>query len=183
MPEPPLRGGELNAAVTSVLVGIHNEYLGRGPKTASTFHYGTVPVTLMPDVLTHAEKSVRETNQTDAVTHIRLQETMQADVRRAVERLSGRKVLAFTSGNHIDPESPPNCSSSRPAALMSCASQSATSADQPGLPPRGPGAAGFTTGSTRRLLRSHSRRLPSPNWRPAAREPMGGRVGSVARPG
>ena len=35
-----LRGGELNAALTSALVGIHTNYLGRGPKTASTFYQG-----------------------------------------------------------------------------------------------------------------------------------------------
>jgi hypothetical protein len=40
-------GGELNAAVTSALVGIHYRHLGRGPKTASTFHYGNVLVTVM----------------------------------------------------------------------------------------------------------------------------------------
>jgi hypothetical protein len=31
-----LKGGELNAALTSALVGIQTRYLGRGPKTAST---------------------------------------------------------------------------------------------------------------------------------------------------
>jgi uncharacterized protein YbcI len=101
-----LAGGELNAAVTSALVGIHHRYLGRGPKTASTFHYGNVLVTLMHDVLTPAEKSLTRTNQTGAVGHIRhlFQETMEADFREAVERLTGRKVLAFISGNHIDPD-------------------------------------------------------------------------------
>ncbi len=101
-----LTGGELNAAVTSALVGIQNRYLGRGPKTASTFHYGNVLVTLMHEVLTHAEKSLTETGQMDAVSHIRhlFQETMQADFREAVERLTGRNVLAFISGNHLDPD-------------------------------------------------------------------------------
>ena len=100
-----LQGGELNAALTSALVGIHNEYLGRGPKTASTFHYGNVVVTLMNDVLTHAEKSLTP-QRTDAVTHMRhlFQETMETDFRAAVERLTGRKVLAFISGNHVDPD-------------------------------------------------------------------------------
>ncbi|HUA03641.1 MAG TPA: Na-translocating system protein MpsC family protein [Solirubrobacteraceae bacterium] len=101
-----LTGGELNAAVTSALVGIQTRYLGRGPTTASTFHYGNVLVTLMHDVLTHAEKSLSQTNQADAVNHIRhlFQETMEADFREAVERLTGRTVLAFISGNHIDPD-------------------------------------------------------------------------------
>ncbi len=101
-----LKGGELNAAITSALVGIHTEHLGRGPKRASTFHYGHVLVTLMHDVLTPAEKSLTRTNQTEAVDHIRhlFQETMEADFREAVERLTGRKVLAFISGNHLDPD-------------------------------------------------------------------------------
>jgi hypothetical protein len=36
-----LTGGELNAAVTSAIVGIHNAHLGRGPKTAITPHQGS----------------------------------------------------------------------------------------------------------------------------------------------
>jgi len=103
---PPLRGGELNAAITSALVGIHTEHLGRGPRSASTFHYGHVLVTLMHDVLTAAEKSLTRNNQSQAVDQIRrlFQATMEADFREAVERLTGRKVLAFISGNHLDPD-------------------------------------------------------------------------------
>jgi uncharacterized protein YbcI len=67
---------------------------------------GTVLVTLMHEVLTHAEKSLTETGQIDAFSNIRhlFQETMEADFREAVERLTGRKVLAFISGNHIEPD-------------------------------------------------------------------------------
>ncbi len=102
----PLNGGELNAAITSALVGIHTKHLGRGPRSASTFHYGHVLVTLLHDVLTPAEKTLARNNQTEAVDHIRhlLQETMEPDFREAVERLTRRKVLAFISGNHIDPD-------------------------------------------------------------------------------
>jgi uncharacterized protein YbcI len=101
-----LKGGELNAAITSALVGIHTESLGRGPRRASTFYYGHVLVTLMHDVLTPAEKSLTKTHQTDAVSRIRhlFQETMEADFREAVERITGRKVLAFISGNHLEPD-------------------------------------------------------------------------------
>ena len=106
MGSDPLTGGELNAAVTSALVGIQTNYLGRGPTAASTFHHGSVLVTLMHEVLTHAEQSLSKTNQAEAVNHIRhlFQGTMEADFRDAVERLTGRKVLAFISGNHIDPD-------------------------------------------------------------------------------
>jgi len=102
----PLRGGQLNAAVTSALVGIHTEYLGRGPRTASTFHHGNVLVTLMHDVLTHAERSLTRNAQRDAVSNVRrlFQATMEADFRAAVEHLTGRRVLAFISGTHLDPD-------------------------------------------------------------------------------
>ena len=107
MPEDGrLTGGELNSAVTSELVRIHNEYLGRGPRTATTFHYDNVLVTLMHDVLTHAEKSLTQTAKAEAVNQMRhrFQETMADDFRESIERLTGRKVTAFISGNQLDPD-------------------------------------------------------------------------------
>lgn len=101
-----MQGGELNAAVTSALVGIQTEHLGRGPRSASTFHYDNVLVTLMREVLTPVEKSLTRTDGGDAVTHIRhlFQQTMEDDFREAVERLTGRTVVAFISGNQVDPD-------------------------------------------------------------------------------
>ena len=108
MPEQaqPLRGGDLNAAVTSAVVGIHTTHLGRGPKSASTFHKNNVIVTLLYDVMTHAEKSLAAADQEDAVNHMRhlFQKSMEADFVAAVERLTGVKVVAFISGNHVDPD-------------------------------------------------------------------------------
>lgn len=42
----------------------------------------------------------------DAVTNIRhlFQQTMEKDFREAVERLTGRSVVAFISGNHVPPD-------------------------------------------------------------------------------
>ena len=101
-----LAGGELNAALTSAIVGIHTEHLGRGPKTASTFHKDNVVVTLMHDVMIPAERSLARGARGDAVTQMRhlFQETMETDFTAAVERCTGRKVIAFISGNHIDPD-------------------------------------------------------------------------------
>ena len=101
-----LHGGELNAAVTSALVGIHTEYLGRGPKSASTFHHGNVLVTLMHEVLTPAERSLAQHGHNDAIGGIRhlFQKTMEGEFRAAVERLTGRRVLGFISGTQLDPD-------------------------------------------------------------------------------
>lgn len=101
-----LKGGELNAAITSALVGIHNAQLGRGPKTATTFHKDNVIVTIMYDVMTQAEKTLAEHDNDDAVTHMRhlFQKTMQTEFTNAVERLTGRNVIAFISGNTTRPD-------------------------------------------------------------------------------
>ena len=106
-PESPrLHGGELNQAITSALVGIHNKYLGRGPRSALTFYHDNVIVTLMYGVLTHAEQTLSETNPGEAVNQIRhlFQQTMNDDFQEAIERLSGRKVVAFISGNNLVPD-------------------------------------------------------------------------------
>jgi len=101
-----LSGGELNAALTSALVGIHTVHLGRGPKTASTFHHGNVVVTLMHEVMTPAERTLATSGNATAVTNMRhlFQETMQGEFTAAVERLTGLKVVAFISGNHVEPD-------------------------------------------------------------------------------
>ncbi len=98
-----LSGGELNAAVTSALVGIHTRYLGRGPKSASTFHHGNVIVTIMHDVLTHPEKTLIDSDQSEAVHHFRrlLRDAMVGELRAAIERLTGRTVVAYVSGNDL----------------------------------------------------------------------------------
>jgi uncharacterized protein YbcI len=101
-----LEGGELNQAITSALVGIHSKYLGRGPRSATTFYHDNVVVSLMRGVLTHAERMLNESKQGEAVNHIRhlFQKTMELDFTEAVERLTGRQVVAFISGNSLDPD-------------------------------------------------------------------------------
>jgi len=102
----PLKGGELNAAITSALVGIHTEFLGRGPSSSSTFHHEHLVLTLMHDVMTPAEKSLARGGQVEAVNGIRrlLLDMMAANLREAVERLTGRSVLALISGIDVDPD-------------------------------------------------------------------------------
>lgn len=101
-----MKGGELNAAITSALIGIHTEYLGRGPRSASTFHHDNVVVTLMHEVLTQAEKSLTRSDQIEAVNQMRhrFQTTMEPRFRAAIERLTGRTVIAFVSGNNVEPD-------------------------------------------------------------------------------
>jgi uncharacterized protein YbcI len=104
--DAPLKGGELNAALTSAIVGIHTNHLGRGPSSASTFHNENVVAVLMRDVMTQVEKTLSRSGNDHAVSNMRhlYQQAMAAEFKTVVERLTGRKVVAFISGNHVDPD-------------------------------------------------------------------------------
>jgi uncharacterized protein YbcI len=96
----------LNAAITRGLVGVYTEALGRGPKSASTFHHNNVVVTLMHEVLSPADRALAGASRDDEVVNIRrlYRKTMQAGFTAVIESLTGRGVIAFISGNNVDPD-------------------------------------------------------------------------------
>jgi uncharacterized protein YbcI len=102
----PLLGGELNAAISNAVVRIHAQYVGRGPTKAQTFYRGPVVMTLLEDSMTKAEHSLVEAGKLETVMRMRheFQRTMQDAMVSEVERLTGRRVRAFMSDNHIDPD-------------------------------------------------------------------------------
>jgi uncharacterized protein YbcI len=97
-------GGELNASITSAIVGINQRYLGRGPTSASTFHHENVVVTIMHGVLTLAEQTLVQGSGENTVASMRnaFQGLMEDEFTQAVERLTGRQVLDFVSGTNVD---------------------------------------------------------------------------------
>ncbi len=101
-----LTGGELNAAVTREVVRIHTAAIGRGPKKSYSFHSGDTLITVLLEVLTRAEQNLVSYDEGDAVLAMRQlsQRAMAAEMKAAVTRLTGRRVLAFMSDNHLDPD-------------------------------------------------------------------------------
>ena len=101
-----LTGGELNAALTREVVRIHTTNLGRGPNKSFTFHNGAVVVTVLQDVMTKAERNLTENAHGEAVLEMRqlFQRTMGPELKESVEKLTGRRVVALMSDNHIDPD-------------------------------------------------------------------------------
>jgi uncharacterized protein YbcI len=102
----PLLGGELNAAVTRELVRIHTAAIGRGPRKSYSFHNGDTLITVMLEVLTRAEQTLVAYEEGNAVLAMRRlsQRAMAEEMKAAVAQLTGRKVLAFMSDNHLDPD-------------------------------------------------------------------------------
>lgn len=102
----PLSGGELNAAVTREVIRVQNESHGRGPKKAFSFHNGNVLITVLEDVLTPAERWLVGNGEGDAVLEMRrlYQKRMAPALKKSVEEMTGCRVTAFMSDNHLDPD-------------------------------------------------------------------------------
>jgi uncharacterized protein YbcI len=98
--------GELAAEISRTVVQCTREYTGRGPTKARTTIADDMVVTRMQDTLTKGERSLVDRGKGDMVTDIRrcFQMTMREDFVGRIEGLTGRKVIAFMSDNHIDPD-------------------------------------------------------------------------------
>lgn len=98
--------GTAAAAISNGVVKVLHEYTGRGPTKARTeIHLNSVMV-LMADTLTKGERSLVKDGQRELVLEMRrkFQVAMSEDLVAIVERLTERKVVAFMSENHIDPD-------------------------------------------------------------------------------
>jgi uncharacterized protein YbcI len=105
-PRTAPKAGELNASISRAVVRLLSDYVGRGPTKARTIHSGKVVLCVLEDTMTKAERSLTAGGHEDFVLQARhaLQHTMQEDVTAAVEEFAHRKVIAFMSANHIEPD-------------------------------------------------------------------------------
>jgi uncharacterized protein YbcI len=105
-PDQTLRGGALNAAISNEIVGILSQHVGKGPPAARAIHTETLVLCVLEDTLTKAERTLVTAGKERLVLQTRqvFQETMRSEMSDSVEALTGRKVVAFMSANHIDPD-------------------------------------------------------------------------------
>jgi len=95
------------AAMISVsAVQLLHEYTGRGPTKAKTEINDDQVTILLANTLTKGESKLVENGKADRVLQLRheYQLTMRDDLVAIVERQLDRKVIAFMSQNHIDPD-------------------------------------------------------------------------------
>ena len=98
--------GSLSAALSNAVVQCTRDYTGRGPTKARTTIGNDMIVTRMEDTLTKGERSLSDSGKDEMVLDIRrcFQMTMREALVARVEELTGRKVAAFMSDNHIEPD-------------------------------------------------------------------------------
>jgi len=97
---------ELAASISNVVVKLTSEYTGRGPTMARTYINDDLITVVLRDTLTKGEQSLVRDGKEDVVMTMRLQfqVSMRRDLVSAIEQLTGRKVLAFLSSNHMQPD-------------------------------------------------------------------------------
>jgi len=95
-----------NAEISRRAVKTLREYTGRGPtKARTTINHDSVMV-VMGDALTKGERRLAENGKADRVMEVRhdYQLVMKNDLVQTVEDVLDRKVIAFMSDNHLDPD-------------------------------------------------------------------------------
>jgi uncharacterized protein YbcI len=103
---PLARGGSLGAALTNLVVRTFGEYTGRGPTNARAYFSDELVTVVLRDLLTKGERSLVDSGHEGQVLGMRLafQHTMRDELVEGFEALTGRKVAAFLSANHVDPD-------------------------------------------------------------------------------
>ena len=103
----PLSGDALLVGVTDAMVALHQQYHHRKPVTAkTTLLGGDLLACVLGGVYTDVEKTMIELERSTIVQDTRsaFQNAMQHKFIAAIERLSGRGVLAFISNHHVGPD-------------------------------------------------------------------------------
>src|SRR5437763_17118368 len=102
-----LGGGHLLAAISSSIVGILREHYGRGPMRAKTYALDDIIVVVMRGSgFTALEQTIMDSGEAHRVIDMReeFQRVMAERYKQVIEEITDRKVLAFLSQAHVEPD-------------------------------------------------------------------------------
>lgn len=102
----PSTNGQRALAISNAITRLHHEYYGRGATSARTIIQRNYVVTFLDDIYTPAERTLIEAGEHASVRETRLafQRAMEEKFTAAVEEVMGRKVVAFLSQVHFNPD-------------------------------------------------------------------------------
>lgn len=98
--------GAMRATISAEIVRLYAKYYGRGPTRARTYLGRDYALTILEDLLTPAERTLAAAGREEHVRRTRLvfQEALREEFVAVVEQATGRRVKAFMSQNHVEPE-------------------------------------------------------------------------------
>ena len=96
----------LAADISNFVVRVVTDYTGRGPTRARALLADDLITVVMEETLTKGERSLVRDGKHELVLAMRkaYQQTMGVDLAQGVEEITGRRVAAFLSDNHLDPD-------------------------------------------------------------------------------
>ena len=102
----PVGNGQGARAISDGIQRLHREFYGRGAATARTVIQRDYVATFLEDIYTPAEKTLVKAGETESVKQARwaFQRAMEEQFTKVVEEATGRKVIAFMSQVHFDPD-------------------------------------------------------------------------------
>ena len=91
--------GQLAAAISNAIVGIHSKHYGKGPTKAKTYLIEDTVVCVMQDVFTTVEHTLIDVGKGDLVREVRttFQYALRDEFRNAIYEIVGRRPRAFMS--------------------------------------------------------------------------------------
>ena len=98
--------GEALAEISTALVGLHKRFYGKGPVRAKTFLVDTTVLCLLEGGFTIVERTLIDIGRDEVVRDLRhnFQLAMQEQFTAVVEGKLDRRVLAYLSQVHTDPD-------------------------------------------------------------------------------
>jgi uncharacterized protein YbcI len=101
-----LVGGRLLSEINNRIVALIREHFGRGPLKAKTYVLDNLIVCVLADGLTAMERTMIECGERERVLTLRrdFQRVMKPHYSQMIEGLTGRRMLAFLSQAHVDPD-------------------------------------------------------------------------------
>lgn len=103
---PSTARGEVLAAISTELVQLHRRYYGKGPTKAKTYLVDDTVMCVLEGGFTIVERTLIDSGRASAVQDIRrtFQVAMTEKFVGVVEQQTGRKVRAYMSQVHTDPD-------------------------------------------------------------------------------
>jgi uncharacterized protein YbcI len=98
--------GRMLAEISNGLAQLHTQYYGRGPTRAKAYLLHDTVVCLLHEAFTTGERTLIDEGRAEAVREVRqvLQSALEDRFNEVVEKVSGRRVLAYMSQVHVDPD-------------------------------------------------------------------------------
>jgi uncharacterized protein YbcI len=93
-------------AIGNAITRLHRDHYGRGATTTRTIVQRNYAIAFLEDIYTPVERTLIDAGQEDAVKQTRqvFQMAMRQRFSEAVEEITGRRVVAFMSQVHFEPD-------------------------------------------------------------------------------